>query len=126
MSTDWILRRTGSKPLNGDDVSTCQNISFCDTSEQNSGDDVALDADVDRTDVMTWRVSPTRFAEAGRRWSVARVRRVGARGQSGRRSVWARAGMQDVGYSPGFQQWIRPVVLYTMVCSKTRLENFDF
>ena len=88
--------------------------------------DVAGDADVDRTAVMTWRVSPTRFAEAGRRWSVARVRRVGARGQSGRRRVLARAGMQDVGSSPGLQQWIRPVVLYTMVCSKTRLENFDF
>ena len=46
-------------------------------------------------------------------------------------AVWTsargvRAGMQDVGSSPGFQQWIRPVVLYTMVCSKTRLENFDF
>ena len=40
--------------------------------------------------------------------------------------VLARAGMQDVGSSPGFQQWIRPVVLYTMVCSKTRFENFDF
>jgi hypothetical protein len=37
-----------------------------------------------------------------------------------------RAGMQDVGSSPGFQQWIRPIVLYTMVCSKTRLENCDF
>ena len=46
--------------------------------------------------------------------------------QSGRRSMGARAGMQDVGSSPGFQQWIFPVVLYTMVCSKTRLENFDF
>jgi hypothetical protein len=34
--------------------------------------------------------------------------------------------MQDVGSSPGFQQWIRPVVLYMMVCLKTRLENFDF
>jgi hypothetical protein len=88
--------------------------------------DVAGDVDVDRTAVMTWRVSPTRFAEAGRRWSVAGVRRVGARGQSGRRRVLARAGMQDVGSSPGLQQWIRPVVLYTMVCSKTRLENFDF
>jgi hypothetical protein len=35
-------------------------------------------------------------------------------------AVWtsARAGMQDVGSSPGFQQWIRPVVLYTMVCLK--------
>ena len=52
--------------------------------------------------------------------------RVGARGQSGRRRVWARAGMQDVGSSPEFQQWIQQVVLYTMVCSKTRLENFDF
>ena len=94
-----------------------------------SGDvagDVAVDADVDRTEVMTWRVSPTRFAEVGRRWSVARVRRVGARGQSGRRRVLARAGMQDVGSSPGFQQWILLVVLYTMVCLKTRLENFDF
>jgi hypothetical protein len=78
--------------------------------------DVAGDEDGDRTEVMTWRVSPTRFAEAGRRWSVARVRRVGARGQSGRRRVGARAGMQDVGYSPGFQQGIRPVVLYTMIC----------
>jgi hypothetical protein len=88
--------------------------------------DVAVDADVDRTEVMTWRVSPTRFAEAGRRWSVARVRRVGARGQSRRRRVVARSGMQDVGSSPGFQQWIRLIVLYTMVCSKTRLENCDF
>ena len=88
--------------------------------------DVAIDADGDRTDVMTWRVSPTRFAEAGRRWSVARVRSVGARGQSGRRSVGARASMQDVGSSPEFQQWILPVVLYTMVCLKTRLEKFDF
>jgi len=88
--------------------------------------DAAGDADVDRTAVMTWRVSPTRFAEAGRRWRVARVRRVGARGQSGRRRVWARAGMQDVGSSPGLQQWILPVVLYTMVCLKTHLENFDF
>ena len=50
----------------------------------------------------------------------------GARGQSGRRRVWARAGMQDVGSSLGFHQWIRLVVLYTMVCSKTRFENFDF
>jgi hypothetical protein len=88
--------------------------------------DVAGDVDGDRTAVLTWRVSPTRFAEAGRRWSVARVRRVGARGQSGRRRVLARAGMQDVGSSPGLQQWIRPVVLYTMVCSKTHLKNFDF
>ena len=38
----------------------------------------------------------------------------------------ARAGMQDVGSSPGFHQWIRLVFLYTMVCSKTRLENFYF
>ena len=75
---------------------------------------------------MTWWVSPTRFAEVGRRWSVARVRSVGARGQSGRRRVGERVGMQDVGSSPGFQQWIRQVVLYTMVCLKTRLENFDF
>ena len=89
-------------------------------------DDVSGDVDVDRTAVLTWRVSPTRFAEAGRRWSVARVRSVGARGQSGRRRVLARAGMQDVGSSPGLQQWILPVVLYTMVCSKTHLENFDF
>ena len=57
---------------------------------------------------------------------MSRVRRFGARGQSGRRRVLARAGIQDVGSSPEFQQWIRPVVLYTMVCSKTRLENFDF
>jgi hypothetical protein len=78
--------------------------------------DVAGDEDGDRTEVMTWRVSPTRFAEAGRRWSVERVRRVGARGQSGRRRVGARAGMQDVGSSPGFQQGILLVVLYTMVC----------
>jgi hypothetical protein len=88
--------------------------------------DVAVDAGADRTDVMTWRVSPTRFAEAGRRWSVSRVRRVGARGQSGRRRVLVRAGMKDVGSSTGLQQWIRPVVLYTMVCLKTRFENFDF
>ena len=75
---------------------------------------------------LTWRVNPTRFVKAGQRRSVARVRRVGARGQSGRRRVWARAGMQDVGSLPGFQQWIRPVVLYTMICSKTHLENFYF
>ena len=108
MSEYQLLRHIGTKL--SDDVSG----------------DVAGDADVDRTAVLMWRVSPTRFAEAGRRWSVTRVRRVGARGQSGRRRVWARAGMQDVGSSPGLQQWIRPVVLYTMVCSKTRLENFDF
>ena len=64
---------------------------------------MAGDADIDRTDVLTCRVSPTRFAEAGRGRSVERVRRVGARGQSGRRRVLARAGMQDVGSSPGFQ-----------------------
>ena len=108
MSEYQLLRHIGTKLI--DDVAG----------------DVAVDADVDRTDVLTWWVSPTRFAEAGRRWSVARVRRVCARGQSGRRSVGARAGMQDVGSSSGLQQWIRPVVLYTMVCSKTRVENFDF
>ena len=64
---------------------------------------MAGDADIDRTDVLTCRVSPTRFVEAGRGRSVACVRRVGARGQSGRRRVLARAGMQDVGSSPGFQ-----------------------
>ena len=31
--------------------------------------DVAVDAGADRTDVMTWRVSPTRFAEDGA-WRV--------------------------------------------------------
>ena len=35
-------------------------------------------------------------------------------------------GMQDVGSLPSFHQCIRLVVLYTMVCSKTRFENFDF
>ena len=54
------------------------------------------------------------------------MRRVDARGQSVRWRMWARAGMQDVGSSPGFHQWIRPVVLYTMVWSKTRFENIDF
>jgi len=53
VSTDWILRRTGLKPLNGDDVATCENISFCDTSEQNSADDVAGDVSV------TWQVTRT-------------------------------------------------------------------
>jgi hypothetical protein len=38
----------------------------------------------------------------------------------------ARDGMQHVGSSPGFHQWIYLVFLYTMVMSKTRLENFDF
>ena len=50
---------------------------------------MAGDADVDRTDVLTCLVSPTRFAEAGRGRSVACVRRIGARGQSGRRRVQA-------------------------------------
>lgn len=38
----------------------------------------------------------------------------------------ARAGMQHVGFSPGFHQWICLVFPYTMICSKTRFDNFDF
>ena len=44
---------------------------------------------VNRMDVLTWQVNPTRFAEAGRRRSVACLRRIGARGQSRRRRVRA-------------------------------------
>jgi len=40
----------------------------------------------------------------------------GARRQCCRRSVLARAVMQDVGSSLGFHQWIRIFFLYTMVC----------
>jgi len=50
----------------------------------------------------------------------------GARRQCCRRRVLARSGMQDIGSSPGFNQWIRLFFLYMMVCSKTRFENFDF
>jgi len=46
-------------------------------------------------------------------WAVWTSERVGACGHAGRR------------FFAGFQQWICPGVLYTMVCSKTRLENFD-
>ena len=38
----------------------------------------------------------------------------------------AREGMQHVGSSPGFRQWIPLFCFYTMVCLKTRFENFDF
>jgi len=75
---------------------------------------------------MTWRVNPVQLQEFGRRRSVWCVWRVGARGQSCRRSVLAREGMQHVGSSPGFHQWTYLFFLYTMVMSKTRLENFDF
>ena len=76
--------------------------------------------------LMTWRVNPIQLQEFGRRRCVECVWRVGARGQCCRRSVLARAGMQDVGSSQGFHQWIRLVVLYTMVWLQTRLDNFDF
>jgi hypothetical protein len=40
--------------------------------------------------------------------------------------VWARAGIQVVGSSPEFHQWVALVFPYTMVCIKTRFDNFDF
>ena len=97
-----------------------------------SGDvscDVAGDVVADRADVLTWRVSPTRFCRSRAKMERgARTARWCALVRVGSLDVGAcgRAGMQGVGSSPEFQQWIRPVVLYTMVCSKTRLENFDF
>ena len=66
MSADERLQHTGSKLK--DDVA----------------DDATDDLAGDCIDMLTWRVNPTHFAEPGRRRSVARVRRVGARGQSGR------------------------------------------
>jgi len=76
--------------------------------------------------LLAWRVNPVQLQTIGWRRRVESVARVVARGQWCRRRVLARAGMQDVGSSPGFQQWICIFVLYTMVCSKTRLENLDF
>jgi hypothetical protein len=76
--------------------------------------------------LITWQVNPVQLQEFGRKRRVGRMVRVGARRQCCRRRVWARGGMQDVHFSPGFHQWISLVFLYTMVCSETRLENFDF
>jgi len=76
--------------------------------------------------LLAWRVSPVQLQTIGWRRRVESVAQVVARGQCCRRRVLARAGMQDVGSLPGFQQWICIFVLYTMVCSKARLENFDF
>jgi hypothetical protein len=76
--------------------------------------------------LMTWRVNPVQLQEFGRRRRVECVGHVGARGQCCRQRVWVRAGMQDVGSSSGFHQWISLVFLNTMVCSKTHFENFDF
>jgi hypothetical protein len=38
----------------------------------------------------------------------------------------APSGMQHVGSSPEFHQWIPIFLPYTMVFSKTHFENFDF
>jgi len=76
--------------------------------------------------LLAWRVIPVQLQTIGWRRRVESVAQVVARGQCCRRRVLARAGMQDVGSLPGFQQWICIFVLYTMVCSKARLENFDF
>jgi len=76
--------------------------------------------------LMTWQVNPVQLLEFGRRRHVECVWHVGARGQCCRRSVLERAGMQDVGSSLDFHQWICLVVIYTMVCLKTRFDNFDF
>jgi len=76
--------------------------------------------------LMTWRVNPVQLQTIGRRRRVESMVRVGVRGQCCRRRVLARAGMQDVGSSSGVHQWICLFFLYTMVMSKTRLENFEF
>jgi hypothetical protein len=79
-----------------------------------------------------WRGCWLAAGVAGQPGSVAenRVKTTrGERGASGR--AWAvlssaRAGMQYVGSSTGFHQWIPLFFLYAMVMSKTRVENFYF
>jgi len=75
---------------------------------------------------MTCRVNPVQLQVFGQRRRVECVWRFGARGQCCRRRVLARAGMHDIGFSPVFHLWIPLFFLYTMVCLKTRFENFDF
>jgi hypothetical protein len=62
------------------------------------------------------RVKTTRGERgaSGRAWAVLSSAHVGACGHAGRRFF---AGFSAVNFI---------FVLYTMVCSKTRLENFDF
>jgi hypothetical protein len=68
--------------------------------------------------LMTWQVNPVQLRVVGWRKSVERMRLVYARGQSWRRRVLAHTGMQHIGSSPEFHQWISLVFPYTMVCSK--------
>jgi hypothetical protein len=67
-------------------------------------DDVADDCAELLAWLMTWRVNPVQLQEFRRRRRVWSMRRVGACGQTWRRRVLARTGMQDVGCSPGFHQ----------------------
>jgi len=55
-----------------------------------------------------------------------RVWRVGARGQPPLRRVLAHAGMSHVRILCHFHQWLRLILLYTMVWSKHHFDNFHF
>ena len=111
-----------------------------------TSDDVAQEhlalADVALADVSCWldwwrggwlcRIAGAADDVAGQPGSVAGIRAKKTRGvRVARWCAWAvlssvRVGMQDVGSSPGFHQWIRLVVLYTMVWLQRLFDNFDF
>jgi len=67
------------------------------------------------------RVSPF-----GRRKRVAHVWRVGPRGQPPLQPVLARAGMSHVRILRCFHQWLRLFLLYIVVWSKHKFDNFHF
>jgi len=76
---------------------------------------------VGRVNWYSGRVRPS-----GRRRRVARVGRVCARGQMPCRSVMESAAMSDVRFWRRFHQWLRLVLLYTVVWSKHNFDNFHF
>jgi len=77
-----------------------------------------------------WQIhgESTRFSckLSGEEEACGGVLRICEREQSWHLRMWACAGMQDVGSSPEFHQWIALVFPYTMVCIKTCFDNFDF
>jgi hypothetical protein len=74
--------------------------------------------------LMTWRFNPVQLQVVWWR-SVECVGRVYARGQSWRRPCWR---VQACSTSVLHRSFISGFIVfpYTMVCSKTRFENFDF
>jgi hypothetical protein len=100
--------------------------SFADVADDDVADDWSDDVADDCAELLAWRVNPVQLQRIGWRRRMEIVARVVARGQCCRRRVLARAGMQYVGSSTGFHQWILLFFLYAMVMSKTRVENFYF